>query len=696
MKLESIIINNIRSIEKVDLVFPEGTLLFYGDVGSGKSSVLKAVEFGLFGALGELPAESLLRRGKKKGSVELTFSIDGKIYTIYRTLKKVMREGKEKVQQSTGWFIEEDTKTDYSTTDLRLKILDLLKYSISRYRAHNKKCIDIYRYTVYTPQEELKEILIADSKERFNILKDVLEIEKYEHTLANLEKIRKKLNKNVNRIKSKIEEIGSPEELIPEKKDEIKVQNSLISTKEQEISAKRKEIDKENSILGTKQNQYQKYSNEITQITTKNKIIQDNNNTIKDNRSKIDQLNLEISQEEKNLISLPKIELKTRKKEEVLESEIEELRKRDKRLNKTIAKLEKDIDETEEMLKNNICPRCKQEIHEKERFNKEIKKYKKDLSEATEESNGLTEQIKEKDDFLKNIHKYEKNQEKRNTIKKLIEEKQKRTGDLTNINLTLDKNIKQAQKESEDILNYYKMKSFEEFNLYEKELKYKLDEQKKHVDNLQSIFIELEKEKATLESGSKLLKDELNQLEENINLKETLKEKSKYISSVSEWVSDQLPRLLRDIERTILTSTATNFDMYFKEWFRILVQEENIEIRIDPEELQPIVYIDGYESPFRDMSGGEKSALSLAYRLALNKVINTKHQDVKTKDLLILDEPTDGFSEVQVSKMQDVFDNLNMGQLIVISHERTLDSFVSDIFNFNKVNHKTKVKREQQ
>lgn len=45
--------------------------------------------------------------------------------------------------------------------------------------------------------------------------------------------------------------------------------------------------------------------------------------------------------------------------------------------------------------------------------------------------------------------------------------------------------------------------------------------------------------------------------------------------------------------------------------------------------------------------------------------------------------------------MQDVFDNLNMGQLIVISHERTLDSFVSDIFNFNKVNHKTNIKKEQ-
>ena len=91
------------------------------------------------------------------------------------------------------------------------------------------------------------------------------------------------------------------------------------------------------------------------------------------------------------------------------------------------------------------------------------------------------------------------------------------------------------------------------------------------------------------------------------------------------------------------------------------------------------------------MSGGERSALSLAYQLALNKVNNTKHQDVKTKDLLILDEPTDGFSEQQVNKMQGVFDTLNMKQMIIIFHESTLDSFLSQIFNFKKNNHQTKV-----
>ncbi|MFW9940578.1 MAG: SbcC/MukB-like Walker B domain-containing protein, partial [Candidatus Thorarchaeota archaeon] len=113
------------------------------------------------------------------------------------------------------------------------------------------------------------------------------------------------------------------------------------------------------------------------------------------------------------------------------------------------------------------------------------------------------------------------------------------------------------------------------------------------------------------------------------------------------------------------------------------------------DDFQPIVYVNGYESPFKDLSGGEKSALSLAYRLALNKIINERYQEVKTKDLLILDEPTDGFSQQQINRMQSIFEKLNTSQMIIISHERNLDSFVTDIFNFNKINHITRVTKER-
>lgn len=65
-----------------------------------------------------------------------------------------------------------------------------------------------------------------------------------------------------------------------------------------------------------------------------------------------------------------------------------------------------------------------------------------------------------------------------------------------------------------------------------------------------------------------------------------------------------------------------------------------------------MITVNGYDSLFNDLSGSEKSAVSLAYRLALNKIINERYQEVKTKDLLILDEPTDVFSQELVIQLQ--------------------------------------------
>jgi exonuclease SbcC len=124
------------------------------------------------------------------------------------------------------------------------------------------------------------------------------------------------------------------------------------------------------------------------------------------------------------------------------------------------------------------------------------------------------------------------------------------------------------------------------------------------------------------------------------------------------------------------------------------VEDRNIEVEIRADDFQPLIHVNGYESPFKDLSGGEKSALSLSYRLALNKIINERYQEVKTKDILILDEPTDGFSQQQINRMQNIFENLGTSQMIIISHERNLDSFVTDIFHFEKQNHVTKVTKE--
>ena len=60
--------------------------------------------------------------------------------------------------------------------------------------------------------------------------------------------------------------------------------------------------------------------------------------------------------------------------------------------------------------------------------------------------------------------------------------------------------------------------------------------------------------------------------------------------------------------------------------------------------------------------------------------------DAMQSNLLILDEPTDGFSREQLFKLRDILNELKCEQVITVSHEAELESFVDKIFRITKVN----------
>jgi exonuclease SbcC len=53
---------------------------------------------------------------------------------------------------------------------------------------------------------------------------------------------------------------------------------------------------------------------------------------------------------------------------------------------------------------------------------------------------------------------------------------------------------------------------------------------------------------------------------------------------------------------------------------------------------------------------------------------------------VILDEPTDGFSDQQLDKMRQVLEQLNFEQLIIVSHEQKIENFVENVIKFRKEN----------
>ena len=89
MLLQQIKLKNIRSYIEETINFVPGSTLLSGDIGCGKSTILLAIEFALFGiSRPDLLGEALLKKGASFGSVELSFNINGEDIIIQRALKK--------------------------------------------------------------------------------------------------------------------------------------------------------------------------------------------------------------------------------------------------------------------------------------------------------------------------------------------------------------------------------------------------------------------------------------------------------------------------------------------------------------------------------------------------------------------------------------------------------------------------------
>ena len=190
-------------------------------------------------------------------------------------------------------------------------------------------------------------------------------------------------------------------------------------------------------------------------------------------------------------------------------------------------------------------------------------------------------------------------------------------------------------------------------------------------------------EKTKLTTQNQTFFNQINELKKEIDLLNTHQNNLNKLKKINHWLDEYLVKLTYTIEKQVLIKIHHLFDSIFKEWFSILMEDENFSARLD-DSFTPIIEQNGYEISFNNLSGGERTAASLSYRLALNKVINDVIYEIKTKNLLILDEPTDGFSSEQLDKVRDVLERLNLQQTLVVSHENKIESFVENVIRINK------------
>lgn len=187
---------------------------------------------------------------------------------------------------------------------------------------------------------------------------------------------------------------------------------------------------------------------------------------------------------------------------------------------------------------------------------------------------------------------------------------------------------------------------------------------------------------AVTNSNKKNEETKIQENNEKINKAKRLQEESNKISEYVQWIDSFFIPTLLAIEKQVLLSLLQNFNETYGRLYSILIDDPTKESRID-EEFTPIVIQDGYDQDVDHLSGGEKTSIALAYRLTLNSLMRSETESMKS-NLLILDEPTDGFSKNQLGKLRDLLDELKSEQIVLVSHEKELESHVDNVFKISK------------
>ncbi|WXG41897.1 MAG: AAA family ATPase [Candidatus Freyarchaeum deiterrae] len=672
MRAKSLRLVNIRSYKDESIEFPSGTTLFEGDIGSGKSTILLAIEFALFG-LGDQKGASLLRLGAKEGYVTFTFEMNGDDYEVQR---KLARKGNT-IQQKEGYITIGGKRTDYSPTELKEKILEILKFNEPS--NPNAQSV-IYRYAIFTPQEEMKSILWAKPQERLQTMRKAFGIEDYKTAAENAKTLTGNIKDRSKFLEGKIEDLE-------QKKKELETKTDEIKKAEEELKKLAKDKEKLDSEIKQQENEMENLREQEKELSSIQALIPKLKEDIKEGTKRKSTLLSENTKYKKEIEEqlqpqiegLNKLEKPTDKKEEELEKETEDTRNEERELLQTVNTLNTKIEEYQQIIDNKICPTCDREVDPQE-FGEKLNNKKTERDQAEEKRKKLAEALENTQALLKSLRNYNKSQENLNQLTQNLEDKKERLTknleeilELTNQVEKTDTELRKHQKKLEEL----------------KDISEKIKQSKTALEALKQKHEEAANELSKAEKQIEIYKEEKKQIEKEIKEKEKQAKTKQLLDEHRIWLQDYFTPTLESIEKHVMRNINQEFNTQLQKWFNILVDDPSKSVRVD-EEFTPIIEQDGYEQNVNYMSGGEKTSLALVYRLALNTIVLKVSTTMKS-NILILDEPTDGFSKEQLFKIREILNELQDAQVILVSHERELESFADQVYKVEKRNGVSKV-----
>jgi exonuclease SbcC len=813
MRLKTLTLQNIRSYVEETIAFPQGSVLLAGDIGAGKSTILLAIEYALFGTKrGELDSSSLLRNGSHAGRIELVFEVNNVLVKITRILRRTANA----IKQESGSIVINNTHIDATPIELRARVMELLGYPKESSLTRDL----IYRYTVFTPQEQMRQIIYESKENRLSTLRKIFNIDKYQHIKENSQFVAKELRMKKKVLEESITDLSSLEQQHVSLLQQYQEHENTYVEQFLHLQQIQERIVSAKNLLAASELQLKQFLELRNQYTLHTAQVQNCQNTLANLQKKKQHLaaqmkelhqsavpqkpvhSREAVEQEKELTEKTIHEMQhahimyTQQKQALEEKAMElsqailllskrvsqkpEYEKKLEKLQKTVSAkqaLQQSLEvldrglqacrqhkataatkktaavEISEKIKNlDVCTLCLQHIDDEHKHSillsqaAEQQTAETQFSLFAEQENALQQQYVETKKQLQIILDaeqsfaelrvllsaiYEKETEKNQRheeymlVTKQLQELIMPDSALLTQKQTRIMELKQAlqeiflweqavmQQKAQEAMMKDKQQSLAET---EKEIAtltgtvLQIQEQQRHIEHqlssLQNIEMTVELKKQELQKYEKEEKQkeivlaaigkekqyvaqQCESLFIDIEKRKNIKLRIEKMQTMERWFEDYFIPLVSTMEKHVFLQVHSSFAEVFSSWFTTLVGE-TMSARLD-EDFSPVIEQNGYETELVDLSGGEKTAVALAYRLALNKVVNDFISTITTKNFIILDEPTEGFSTEQLDTVREVLHDLGLQQIILVSHEQKIETFVEHVIRIEKTGHVSKI-----
>ena len=674
MLVKSVTLRNVRSYsdgEDVRVDLPEGIVLFEGDIGSGKSTLLYALEFALFG-FSDMKGEHLLSEGKKDGRVSVVIEAGGKEYTVERRL----RARGDDISQDECFIAGDGAKERLSPSDLKERVVSILGFNEP---THPKAESLVYRYAVFTPQEQMKEILTRNTEERLHVIRRVLGAQSYQVASENSSLLERRLGKMSYGLRKASEDLA-------EKKQELKA----LSETQDRLRGATPRLESEAKAAERKVVELEeRWKEELKKRDALSKIagrVEPLRESVEELEKLIDGDKEEMSRLENELTTDVVPVIKRFESADKPKHTVRELTSKNNSLGRKLANLEatkgtlaSEAAKTQELVSKGVCPTCGQTLptdfaRRTEHVEAEIKKLDREIEAINNEASATAAMLEESEGYDELEKDYVRAAKERTRTHREIESLGKKIDTAKERLKTQRAELSKSEAKGNDLDLLVK-----QIEVSESMLRAARTEEKSSGEKLTKAQAELADGAASIE-----------RLSAELAKKEKEAAEAHKLTNHEDWLAGFFRPTVEQIERQALTEAAARFNEHFQRFFTTLVDDPDMVVRVR-EDFSPVFEREGYDQDYEALSGGERTSMALAYRFALNAVIRDSMSS--QPELVVLDEPTDGFSKEQVYKMRSLLEELDSKQVIMVSHEKELESMADHIFRVEKVNGTSKVSK---